>query len=493
MNLVWFKRDLRVRDHEPLWRAAQHGPVLPVYILEPELWQQSTASLRQWQFVRQSIESLQRQLSQLGQPLWVIQGDAPAVLQRLCQAHSIQAVYAHMETGDGWTFARDNQVHRTLRSLSIPLYEYRQHGVVRGLKQRIDWATQWEALMAQDIGHIAALTGPGPGPFELPSQWASGCMTPCQTQPGGSEHAWALLNSFLTQRGREYTRDMSSPLSAQEACSRLSPHIAQGTISIREIVQTLRSREAADALWARAYRSFDKRLHWHCHFIQKLETEPRMEFEPLHRGFLDLHPQGPDLEVVERWIEGETGWPFVDACMRCLKATGWINFRMRAMLASLSAYHLWQPWQVPAQRLAQRFVDYEAGIHYSQFQMQSGTTGINVNRMYNPIKQSRDQDPQGAFIRRWVPELAGYSNDWIHEPWRAPVGLQLRMGGRARLPIADPVESARQAKRKLTEFIQAKEMVPEAQRVLQQHGSRMRQTRPKYRETTPSPQGDFGF
>ena len=99
------------------------------------------------------------------------------------------------------------------------------------------------------------------------------------------------------------------------------------------------------------------------------------------------------------------------------------------MLVALSSYHLWQPWQTPAHRLAQRFVDYEPGIHYSQFQMQSGTTGINVNRMYNPIKQSRDQDPDGSFIRRWVPELAGYSKDWIHEPWRA---LRLYSGGWAR-------------------------------------------------------------
>ena len=494
MKLVWFKRDLRIQDHEPLWHAAQHTSVLPLYIVEPELWRQSSASDRQWQFVRASIESLQRQLSALGQPLWVIQGDAVTVLQSLVQQHGIDAIYAHMETGEGWTFQRDNAVHRATRALGVPLYEYRQQGVVRGLKSRGDWATQWEALMAEDIRTARSLSGPGPGPYELPERLDARCMTPCQVQAGGSEQAHSLLDSFLSQRGREYTGDMSSPLSAAEACSRLSPHIAHGTISIRQILRQLRSTEAPDALWARSYRSFDKRLHWHCHFIQKLESEPRLEFEPLHRGFLDLHPQGVDHEVLERWIEGETGWPFVDACMRCLKATGWINFRMRAMLASLSAYHLWQPWQQPAHRLAQRFVDYEAGIHYSQFQMQSGTTGINVNRMYNPIKQSRDQDPEGEFIRAWVPELEGYSSDWIHEPLRAPIGLQDRMGQRARPPISDPVEAARQAKKKLTEFIRSKEMAPEAQRVLHQHGSRMRQTRPKYKsEPVQNPQGDFGF
>ena len=490
LNIVWFKRDLRVQDHEPLAAAAAQGPVLPVYIVEPEYWLQPTASLRQWKFLRQSVESLAEQLASLGQPLWVLTGNAPEILHRLIKAHSVCGLYSHMETGDGWTFARD----RAVQALDVPWYEYRQHGVVRGLKARSGWASQWEALMAMPKAATPVLSGPGPGPFELPETLPTACTLDIEVQEGGSGAGHALLESFLTERGREYTRQMSSPDSAAQACSRLSPHLALGTLSLRGVVQRLRSTHAEDSTWARSYRSLDKRLHWHCHFMQKLESEPRMEFEALHRGFTDLHTDPVDGEVVERWIEGYTGWPFVDACMRCLKHTGWINFRMRAMLVSLSAYHLWQPWQVPAQRLAQRFVDYEPGIHYSQIQMQSGTTGINVNRMYNPIKQSRDQDPEGDFIRRWVPELAGYSNDWIHEPWRAPVGLQRRMGGAVMAPIADPVLAARQAKQRLTDFIRAREMRDEAQRVLTQHGSRMRQSRPKYSsgsKDTPQQTMDF--
>ena len=490
MNIVWFKRDLRVQDHAPLAAAAELGPVLPLYIVEPEYWQQPTASLRQWCFTRDSVRALAQQLAELGQPLWVLSGHAPDILQRLVQTHGVQGLYSHMETGDGWTFARDQAV----KKLGLPWREFRQHGVVRGLSIRRGWAEQWETLMAEPQAATPALQGPGAGPFELPESLPTPCQLSIAVQPGGSLAGHQLLDSFLSDRGREYTRQMSSPLSAGDACSRLSPHLALGTLSLREVVQRLRATPAPDALWARSFRSLDKRLHWHCHFMQKLESEPRLEHEALHRGFVDLHAEPADLEVIERWIEGHTGWPFVDACMRCLKQTGWINFRMRAMLVSLSAYHLWQPWQIPAQRLAQRFVDYEPGIHYSQIQMQSGTTGINVNRMYNPIKQSRDQDPDGEFIRRWVPELAGFSADWIHEPWRAPAGLQRKMGGPVPPPIADPVLAARQAKQKLTAFIRQREMGDEAQRVLSQHGSRMRQTRPKYQRTsTDTPQQTLDF
>ena len=105
------------------------------------------------------------------------------------------------------------------------------------------------------------------------------------------------------------------------------------------------------------------------------------------------------------WCEGRTGYPMVDACMRSLVATGWLNFRMRAMLVSFASYHLWLHWRETGLFLARQFLDFEPGIHWSQMQMQSGTTGINTLRIYSPAKQARDQDPQGDYVRRWVPEF----------------------------------------------------------------------------------------
>ena len=178
---------------------------------------------------------------------------------------------------------------------------------------------------------------------------------------------------------------------------------------MREVVQASRT------LSGRGVSSFGSRLHWHCHFIQKLESEPAIEFHDFHPFMRGIRPM--DSERFQAWTEGRTGVPFVDACMRALLAHGWINFRMRAMLMSFASYHLWLPWRESGLHLARQFVDYEPGIHWSQCQMQSGSTAINTIRIYNPVKQGQDHDPNGCFIREWCPELASLPDVYLHEPW----------------------------------------------------------------------------
>jgi deoxyribodipyrimidine photo-lyase len=121
--------------------------------------------------------------------------------------------------------------------------------------------------------------------------------------------------------------------------------------------------------------------------------------------------------LLAAWASGQTGYPFLDACMRSLRATGWLNFRMRAMVQSFASYNLWLPWRQTGLHLARQFTDYEPGIHWPQSQMQSGTTGINTIRIYSVVKQGYDQDPNGAFVRRWVPELVDVPDHFLQEPW----------------------------------------------------------------------------
>jgi deoxyribodipyrimidine photo-lyase len=429
LQIVWFKRDLRIWDHRPLAAATRRGPVLPLYVVEPELWRQPDASARQFHFLKDGLEELTQALGELCQPLVVRIGNIITVLEDIRRTHGIAAVSSHEETGNAWTFARDKLLAVWLRDHGIPWSEISQHGVQRRLASRNGWALQWDRQMAETLTDPPVALAPIKDIATQPLPSLSdvglkddGCI---MRQAGGRRLALELLDSFLAGRGRDYRREMSSPLTGANSCSRLSPYLALGMISMREAAQAtwsrLRDLKGDETFDGKALRaslvSFSGRLHWHCHFIQKLESAPSIEFFELHPALRGLRPQVADPVLLDAWASGQTGYPFLDACMRSLTATGWLNFRMRAMVMSFASYNLWLPWRDTGLHLARQFTDYEPGIHWPQTQMQSGTTGINTIRIYSVVKQGHDQDPTGAFVRRWVPELADVPDRYLQEPW----------------------------------------------------------------------------
>jgi deoxyribodipyrimidine photo-lyase len=473
--LVWLKRDLRVHDHPALCHAAGLGPVLPVYIVEPALWAGPDASARQWGFVSEALTDLRDALATLALTLAVRVGPAVEVLDRLCRQHAIGQIVSHEETGNLWTYARDRQVAAWARAQGIGWTELPQSGVTRRLPDRDGWAARRDAFMALPrlpLPQAKGVTGVEPGP--IPTARALKLTDdPCpHRQLGGRAQAQTLLDSFLHRRAEGYRSAMSSPLTGERACSRLSPHLAWGTLSLREAVQATAARQAdrPGGRWGPALTSFQSRLAWRDHFIQKLEDEPAIEIRDLHPLAI-ARPRDSDAARLAAWTTGQTGLPFLDACLRYLRATGWLNFRMRAMVTSVASYHLWLDWRVTGQHLARMFTDYEPGIHWPQVQMQSGTTGINIPRIYNPVKQGLDQDPTGAFTRAWVPELAAVPDAFLQEPWKWPEARRL-LGHRYPEPMVDVGKSARAARDLVWQARKASGFAETATRIAKRHASR---------------------
>ncbi|MFD0963978.1 cryptochrome/deoxyribodipyrimidine photo-lyase family protein [Pseudofulvibacter geojedonensis] len=480
ITIVWLKRDLRLQDNEAIFNAVSTGlKVLFLYVFEPSLLNDKHYSQRHWNFIKESIHDINSRLSQFNSKVLSVKGEVIPVFNMLLSKFNIKYVFSHQETGLKITFKRDKNFKRYCRNNLIVWKENVNNGVFRGRKNRKDWVEDWNVYMnsqqftyklnnrlieldviddIETIIDVEKLLIKPIGVF----------------QKGGTYTAKLYLKSFKENRYINYAKYISKPNEARISCSRLSPYFAWGNLSVRQVYQEFKEFRPISKN-KRSIDCFLSRLRWQAHFIQKFEMECVMEEVSINRGF---HKLKKDISEVYQlaWEAGKTGIPIIDACIRCLKTTGYLNFRMRAMVVSFFVHNLWQPWQAASAFLSRLFLDFEPGIHFPQLQMQSGEVGVNTIRIYNPIKNGLDHDPDGTFIDKWVPELKHLPKPFKHEPYKMTVLEQnfydFKRGEDYPEPIIDVNTSRTKAVKIMWNMKKDDEVAKESSRILKKHVNR---------------------
>jgi deoxyribodipyrimidine photo-lyase len=477
IHIVWFKRDLRLQDNEAIQNALKANKrVLFLYVFENSLIEDPHYDTRHWNFIKESLVNLNADLKKYNTKILCVQTEVVSAFNQLFDSYFINTVFSHQETGLLTTYNRDKEFTRYCRNNSINWVENNNNGILRGLLNREDWFDKWDDYMYDSLitnqfnsknfisieeitnlekyFHIVNLETPKHKYF----------------QKGGTKTAWRYADTFFQKRHEKYMYNISKPSLARESCSRLSPYIAWGNVSIRQIFQeALKHKTEANK---RHLGAFISRLRWQAHFIQKFEMEHTMENASINKGYQKLK-KSISVKYQKAWEEGKTGFPLIDACMRCLQETGYLNFRMRAMLVSFFTHILWQPWQASSQHLSKLFLDFEPGIHFPQLQMNAGETGINILRIYNPVKNSLEHDEDGSFIKKWVPELAHLSIPFLHEPYlMTPLDEQfnnLELGIDYPKPIVDIKIARKKASDTLWNMKKNANVKKESLRILKKH------------------------
>ena len=268
INIVWFKRDLRFTDHEALFHASQQNiPILLLYFFEPSVMNNDDSDVRHWRFIYESLQDLQSKLNPLDSKIFFFHQEVQLVFEELLQLFDVKSVFSHQEIGNKITYDRDVAMQVFFKKNKVEWKEFQMHGVIRKLKSRKDWDKRWENVMRDNPKMITieklALVNLDPDFYEKlkGSPLQPEITTPNKNfQQGGENLAWRYLDSFVKERYVNYSKHISKPALSRKGCSRLSPYLAYGNISMRAIYQYTNEHYEASKN-KRAILNFVSRLH----------------------------------------------------------------------------------------------------------------------------------------------------------------------------------------------------------------------------------------
>ncbi|NJK37618.1 MAG: deoxyribodipyrimidine photo-lyase [Oscillatoriales cyanobacterium SM2_3_0] len=412
-TIVWFRRDLRIFDHAPLYRAAQRGEVVPVFIFDSALLHHPETGSARVAFMLECLRSLDQDLQERGGRLILRTGNPVEVLPQLLRETAAEGIYAYIDYERIYGRVRDGRLNQMLGEEQMKIRWFEPTAGTSSLLSYPQYRNWWFAQMQQPMSptperiRVPENLGSQPLPTLADLNWMEdGKPIP----PAGTTGARQLLQDFLDHKTRNYYWQLSYP--SAEATTGLSPHIKFGAISVRECYQMIQAYPTQDdTRIERSKQQAIARLRWGVGFAQRFRYLPQLELRSLYRVF-DQDGWEFDPELYQAWKEGRTGFPIVDAAARCLKATGGLqgfNFRTRAIYASFLGNLLGMDWRYGALHFMEHLIDGDCPIDHYQWAMQTGVTHCidkTWTRIYNPGQMAVDRcDPEGLFIKRWLPEL----------------------------------------------------------------------------------------
>jgi len=424
-TIVWFRRDLRVFDHAPLYRAAQRGAVIPVFVLDRALLTHPETAAARVAFMLECLRSLDQDLRDRQGRLIIRYGDPVEVLPQLVRETEADGIYAHVDFERIYGRVRDARLNRVLQENDMKIRWFEPAGTTPELIPYPRYRDLWYLQMSEaQVPAPSRVEVPGAiASEEIPTLEALGLEADGKDiPPGGIEPARNMLREFYDDKIDRYYWQLSYP--GAEATTGISPHVKFGAISVRECVQTAQQWECRDGRAERSRQQLISRLRWGSGFAQRFRYLPQLEVRSLYQVFDD---EGWDFNAAlyEAWQEGQTGFPIVDAAARCLQTTGgWkqLNFRSRAIYASFLSNLLGMDWRYGALHFMRHLIDGDCPIDHYQWAMQAGVTHCadkTWTRIYNPQQVAVDRcDPDGEFIKTWVPEVAHLPPDQLGLPPR---------------------------------------------------------------------------